>query len=52
MVLTEPALPTVQLLGLDSKMYPRNMQPMLNNDSFLLEKGPSSYVVHIGHILE
>ena len=47
MVLTEPAVLSVQLLGLDSKMYPRNMQRMLNNDSF-----PSSYVVHIGHILE
>ena len=32
MVITEPAVPSAQLLGLDSKLYPSNMQRMLNKD--------------------
>ena len=31
-VITEPAVPSAQLLGLGSKLYPSNMQRMLNKD--------------------
>ena len=32
MIITEPAVPTARLLGLGSKLYPSNMQHMLNKD--------------------
>ena len=31
-VTTEPSLPSVRLLGLGSKLYPSNIQRMLNKD--------------------
>ena len=30
MVITEPAVPSTRLVGLGSKLYPSNMQHMLN----------------------
>ena len=32
MIITEPAVPSTQLLGLGSKLYPSNMLCMLNKD--------------------
>ena len=32
MSITEPAVPSARLLGLGSKLYPSNMQRMLNKD--------------------
>ena len=32
MVITEPAIPSAQLLGLDLKLSPSNMPRMLNKD--------------------
>ena len=32
MVITDPAVPSARLLGLGSKLYPSNMQRMLNKD--------------------
>ena len=32
MVITEPAVPSARLLGLGSRLYPSNMQRMLNKD--------------------
>ena len=32
MIITEPAVPTARLLSLGSKLYPSNMQHMLNKD--------------------
>ena len=41
MVITEPAIPSEQLLGLGSKLYPSNMQRMLNKDLTLIKQSLS-----------